>query len=46
MGYSSSKKIAQELYAELGKQFDGIIEGINLEETAVEFGSGPLHPPR
>ena len=39
------QKRLHKLYAELGKQFDGIIEGINLEETAVEFGSGPLHPP-
>ena len=34
-----------KLYAELGKKFDGIIEGINTEETSVTFGSGPLHPP-
>lgn len=34
-----------KLYAALGKEFDGIIEGINTEETAVEYGKGPLHPP-
>lgn len=34
-----------KLYLALGKQFDGIIEGINTEETSVVFGSGPLHPP-
>lgn len=33
-----------KLYQELGKQFDGKIEGINTEETAVDFGKGPLHP--
>jgi hypothetical protein len=35
-----------KLIFELGKQFDGRIEGINLPETAVEFGAkGNLHPP-
>lgn len=34
-----------KLFAALGNKYDGIIEGINLEETSVEFGSGPLHPP-
>lgn len=35
----------QKLLAELGKQFDGRIEGINLPETAVGFGeSGKLFP--
>ena len=33
-----------KLYAALGKQFDGIIEGINTEETSIDFGKGPLHP--
>lgn len=34
------------LFAALGKAFDGRIEGINLAETAVEFGeSGKLYPP-
>jgi len=34
-----------KLLRELGKQFDGKIEGINLPETAVEFGEkGNLHP--
>jgi hypothetical protein len=35
-----------KLLNELGKKFDGRIEGINLPETSVEFGSrGNLHPP-
>jgi len=34
-----------KLYAALGKEFDGIVEGVNTEETAVTFGNGPLHPP-
>ena len=35
----------QKLLAALGKEFDGQIEGINLPETAVEFGtSGALFP--
>lgn len=34
-----------QLYIALGKEFDGKIEGINTEETAVTFGRGPLHPP-
>ncbi len=34
-----------ELLRALGKRFDGKIEGINLAETAVEFGEkGRLHP--
>jgi hypothetical protein len=33
------------LYSALGKQFDGLVEGVNTEETATDFGSGPLHPP-
>jgi hypothetical protein len=33
------------LYAALGKKYDGIVEGINTEETAIDMGSGPLHPP-
>ncbi|MBX7174474.1 MAG: hypothetical protein K1X72_26105 [Pyrinomonadaceae bacterium] len=39
------QKRLHKLYAALGKEFDGIVEGINTEETAVEFGSGKLHPP-
>lgn len=39
------QKRLHKLYAALGKEFDGIIEGINTEETSVEFGSGKLHPP-
>lgn len=35
-----------KLFAKLGKQFDGVIEGITTEETAVDFGKGPLHPPK
>ena len=34
-----------KLYTALGKEFDGIVEGVNTEETAVTFGNGPLHPP-
>jgi len=33
-----------KLYQALGKEFDGIIEGINTEESAIDFGKGPLHP--
>jgi len=39
------QKRLYKLYAALGKKYDGIVEGINTEETAIEFGSGPLHPP-
>lgn len=39
------QKRLHKLYAALGKQYDGIVEGINTEETAAEFGKGPLHPP-
>jgi len=39
------QKRLHKLYKALGEQFDGIIEGINTEETSVEFGKGPLHPP-
>ncbi len=36
----------QRLLSALGREFDGKIEGINLPETAVEFGtSGRLFPP-
>jgi hypothetical protein len=39
------QKRLYKLFAALGKQFDGVIEGINTEETAVTFGSKPLlHP--
>jgi hypothetical protein len=35
-----------KLIVELGKRFDGKIEGINLPESSVEFGTrGDLHPP-
>lgn len=35
----------QKLLAALGQEFDGEIEGINLPETALEFGlSGALYP--
>jgi hypothetical protein len=35
----------EQLLSALGKQFDGRIEGINLAETAVDFGaSGRLYP--
>lgn len=40
------QKRLHKLYAALGKEFDGIVEGINTEETSVGFGSvGKLHPP-
>lgn len=36
----------QKLIGALGKEFDGKIEGINLPETAVDFGdTGRLYPP-
>jgi len=34
-----------KLYKALGEAFDGKVEGINTEETAADFGRGPLHPP-
>jgi hypothetical protein len=35
-----------KLLRQLGKEFDGKIEGINLPETSVDFGEkGSLHPP-
>lgn len=34
-----------KLYAALGNAFDGIVEGVNTEETAVSFGRDVLHPP-
>jgi hypothetical protein len=39
------QKRLHRFYAALGQQFDGKIEGVNTEETAVDFGKGPLHPP-
>ena len=40
------QKRMHKLFRELGKQFDGVVEGINSEETAVTFGQKPLlHPP-
>lgn len=39
------QKRMYKLFMELGKQFDGIVEGINTEETSVTFGTGALHPP-
>ncbi|MCP4441968.1 MAG: hypothetical protein GY810_23920 [Aureispira sp.] len=33
-----------KLLRKLGQAFDGKIEGINLAETSIEFGNGPLHP--
>ncbi|MEZ5308897.1 MAG: hypothetical protein R2684_17260 [Pyrinomonadaceae bacterium] len=40
------QKRLHKLYAALGKEFDGIVEGINTDETSVGFGSvGKLHPP-
>jgi hypothetical protein len=39
------QKRLHKLYQALGNKFDGRIEGINTEETAVDFGKGPLHPP-
>ncbi len=39
------QKRLHKLYAALGKEFDGIVEGINTSETSIGFGSGKLHPP-
>jgi hypothetical protein len=39
------QKRLHKLYKTLGEQFDGVVEGINTEETSVTFGEGPLHPP-
>jgi hypothetical protein len=39
------QKRLHKLYAALGKAFDGIVEGVNTEETAVTFGKGSLQPP-
>lgn len=39
------QKRLYKLFNKLGEKFDGIIEGINTEETAVTFGDSPLlHP--
>jgi len=38
------QKRLHKLYAALGKEFDGIVEGVNTEETSIDFGSGKLHP--
>ncbi len=39
------QKRLHKLYAALGKEFDGIVEGINTDETSIGFGSvGKLHP--
>ena len=38
------QKRLHKFYRALGKEFDGKIEGINTEESAVDFGKGPLHP--
>jgi hypothetical protein len=39
------QKRLHKLFKALGKQFDGVIEGINSEETAVTFGDKSLlHP--
>jgi hypothetical protein len=36
----------KRLLQALGREFDGRIEGVNLTETAIDFGgSGKLHPP-
>lgn len=39
------QKRLQKLFRALAKKYDGRIEGITTEETAVTFGRGPLHPP-
>lgn len=39
------QKRLHQLYSALGKAFDGIIEGVNTEETSVTFGRRVLHPP-
>ena len=38
------QKRLHKLYESLGKEFDGLIGGINTEETSVTFGNGALHP--
>ena len=38
------QKRLHKLYTALGKEFDGIVAGVNTEETAVTYGRGPLHP--
>jgi hypothetical protein len=39
------QKRLYKLYKALGEKFDGIIEGINTEETSVELGKGYFGPP-
>lgn len=39
------QKRLHKLYVALGKEFDGVVEGVNTEETSVGFGSGKLLPP-
>jgi hypothetical protein len=39
------QKRLHKFYTALGQQFDGIVEGVNTQETAILFGKGPLHPP-
>jgi hypothetical protein len=42
---SSVQKRLHALFTALGKQFDGVLEGINLPETSVDFGeTGKLYP--
>lgn len=41
---SAVRQRFQRLLLALGEKFDGKIAGINLPETSVEFGSGPLYP--
>jgi hypothetical protein len=39
------QKRLHQLFTALGKQFDGVLEGINLPETSVDFGeTGKLYP--
>jgi len=39
------QKRLHQLFTALGKQFDGVLEGINLPETSVDFGeTGKLFP--
>src|SRR5262249_13769955 len=39
------QKRLHALFGHLGKQFDGVVEGVNLPETRVDFGeTGKLYP--
>lgn len=42
---SAVQERLHKFYLVLGKQFDGVVEGINTEESSASFGRGLLHPP-